>query len=80
MNGENKNDGPKCVFCEGNVVSDQKTCNGGVVNTGEREQFHCQRCGLVYAFPPPPEVSGAAKRLRKMRQRQTSFVRALVSP
>jgi hypothetical protein len=77
-----------CPVCGGNIVSvvlEEKparppefmvTGPGG--SRREEEPLHCDRCGVMFAFPTPPVVSDMMKRHRETNAANTTLLRQMV--
>lgn len=77
-----------CPVCGGNIVSVTREVSnrppefmimgpGGENNFRKEESLHCDRCGIMFAFPTPSCISDMMKRHREMNAANTGLLGAM---
>lgn len=78
-----------CPVCGGDIISTTTSVPnrpaelmvdgpGSEDNFKDEESFHCERCGLMFRFPTPRDISDMMKRHREMNAANTGLLGAML--
>lgn len=78
-----------CPICGGNIVCVKYLVPnrppelmimgpGGEDNYREKQSFHCEKCGVLFAFPTPKPISDMMKKHMEMNAANTRLLGAML--
>ena len=67
--------GNSCPVCSGDIVSVYKS----IVDGGPETKYHCEMCGVKFAFATPKDISDMMKRHREMNAANTGLHSAMLN-